>query len=350
MDNISDNIQNKKKHVTIRDIAREAGVSYSMVSRVVSGAGNVSEANSAKIKELLEKYKYKPNAVARGLQKSKTGLIGFVIPHIGNEYFSSVYYEFEKHASEHGYMTTLYNGKSDPLVESRILSALEEARVDAAVIMGGRLDLVHLEQKYVDELKDFAAQIPTILCTVRAAEFNCVGVHSDDAQACSILAKYLQGRKYRLVGILGGTEQSYPSVYKRSYLVEEVRKAGLEIRPEWIIGESFNEIDGAHSMKELLKQKELPDVVFCINDHVAFGAIVAAQDAGLRIPQDISIIGADGVQVSSLSRPDITTLKIDFKTYGQKVFEAMEAAIEGREFPELNLVAPKLLIRGSSRP
>lgn len=342
-------MDNNRKRVTIRDIAREAGVSYSMVSRVVSGNGVVSEQNRIKIQELLDKYRYRPNAVARGLQRSRTGLIGFVIPHIGNEYFSSVYYEFEKHASEKGYMTTLYNGKSDPQVESRILTALEEARVDAAVIMGGRLDLVHLEPKYVTELQEFAEQVPTILCTVRADEFGCTGVHSDDAQACSILAKYLQEKKYHTVGILGGTEQSYPSVYKRSYMLDELKKTGLEIRPEWIIGESFNEIDGADSMKALLRQEEIPEVVFCINDHVAFGAIVAAKDAGLRIPQDISIIGADGVQVSTLSRPDITTLQIDFPTYGERIFNAMEAAIAGEEFPAMSLIRPSLIVRGSSR-
>lgn len=338
-----------KRRVTINDIAREAGVSPSMVSRVVSGNGVVSEANRERIMALVEKYKYKPNAMARGLQKSKTGLVGFVIPHIGNEYFSSVYYEFEKHASDKGYMTTLYNGKSDPVIESRIFSALEEARVEAAIVMGGRLDLVSLEKHYQDELIEFARHIPTVLCTTRAAEFGCIGVHSDDAMACSILVKYLKDRKYRTVGILGGTDQSFPSVYKRSFILEELRRAGLETRPEWIIGESFNEIDGAKSMKALLKCETLPEVVFCMNDHVAFGAIVEAKDAGIRIPEDMSIVGADGVLVSELSRPAITTLKIDFEKYGECIFNAMQAAIEGRDFPRLSLISPKLVIRGSSR-
>ena len=349
MGEINENAFRKRK-VTIRDIAEEAGVSNSMVSRVVSGNGVVSEANRIRINELLEKYKYKPNAMARGLQKSKTGLIGFVIPHIGNEYFSSVYYEFEKHASEAGYMTTLYNGKSDPVVESRILSALEEARVEATVIMGGRLDLMQLENHYTDELRDFAADIPSVLCTIRADEFGCMGVHSDDAMACSILVRYLKDRKYRTVGILGGTEMSFPSAYKRKCILEELAKAGLETRPEWIIGDSFNEIDGAQSMRALLKCEEVPEVVFCMNDHVAFGALIEARDSGLRIPQDISIIGADGVEISTMSRPAISTVKIDFKTYGTKLFEAMKAAIAGEEYPQLTLIKPELIIRGSSRP
>lgn len=340
----------RKKRVTIVDIAKEAGVSYSMVSRVVSGNGSVSEDKKEMIKDLLKKYNYKPNVYARGFQKSKTGIIGFVIPHIGNEYFSSVYYEFEKHASENGYMTTLYNGKSDPVVESKILESLEGVRAEAVIMMGGRLDLVNLEPHYVAELVDFASEIPTVLCTERASEFNCLGVHSDDAMACSMLVRYLKDRGYRSVGILGGTEKSYPSVYKRKYMLSEIKKAGLEVRQSWIIGDSFNEIDGAISMRQLLSQEEVPEVVFCINDHVAFGAIVEAKDHGLRIPEDISIIGADGVEVSTLSRPAISTIKIDFKTYGEKLFEAMEASINGVDYPDLSLITPELVIRESSRP
>ena len=339
----------KKKRATINDIAKEAGVSVSMVSRVASGKGVVSEKNREKIQKLLKYYNYKPNAFARGLQKSKSGLIGFVIPHIGNEYFSSVYYEFEKHASEKGYMTTLYNGKSSPEVESNILKALEEARVEAAIIMGGRLDLVNLEPKYVKELKEFASRVPSVLCTERAGEFGCLGVHSDDAMACSMLVRYLKDKKYRTIGMLGGTVESYPSVFKRKYMLEEIKKAGLIIKPEWIIGDSFNERDGAQSMQRLLELSERPEVVFCINDHVAFGAMIEARDAGIKIPEDMSIIGSDGVNVSTLSRPEITTLKIDFETYGNKVFEAMEALINGQTYNELTLIRPELVIRGSSR-
>ena len=102
-----------KKVTTIYDIAREAGVSPSLVSRVLSGNGSVSQKSRQKIEEAIEKFDYRPSAIARGLQKSKTGMIGFVLPHIGNEYFSSVYYEFEKIASQNNYMVLLFNSKND---------------------------------------------------------------------------------------------------------------------------------------------------------------------------------------------------------------------------------------------
>ena len=103
----------EEKRITIYDIAAEVGVSASLVSRVVSGKGSVSDKTRKKIQDVIDKYDFRPNAMARGLQKSRTRMIGFMIPHIGNEYFSNVYYEFEKHASENGFMTILYKGKND---------------------------------------------------------------------------------------------------------------------------------------------------------------------------------------------------------------------------------------------
>ena len=338
-----------KKNVTIYDIAREAGVSASMVSRVVSGNGVVSEKNRIMVQEIVDKYKFKPNAIARGLQKSQTGLIGFVIPYVGTEYFSTVYYEFERLASEKGYMIILYNGKNDLAVESRILRTLEEARVEAVIIMGGRVDWVNLEEEAKDEIRALNEIIPCILCSEQAQDFGCIGVHSDDRLGCELAVKYIAEQGYKTMGILGGTDESYPSYNKKKYLLEKAKKYNIEIRKEWIIGKSFSEDDGAESMRKLLERKELPEIAFCINDHVAFGAQCEAQDAGLKVPDDIKFIGADGVRASTMARPAITTVAIDYKQYAQTLFDAMMAAMEGKEFCRISRIPPYLIERDSTK-
>lgn len=338
-----------KKKATIIDIAKEAGVSPSMVSRVISGNGAVSEKNRTRIRELLVKYDYTPNALARGLQKRKTGLIGFVIPHIGNEYFASVYYEFERCASEHGYMTIVYNGKTDFERESRIFSSLKEARVEGAVLMGGRMDAVNLEERYVEEVQNFGKSVHLVLCTEQAGRFHCSGVHSDDKKGSILLGQYLKEKGYRSAAILGGTCSVFPTATKVSYLKEEFKRTGIENREGWNIGNSYNEVDGARSMRQLLMQDEIPEAVICINDHVAFGAMMEAKDAGLRIPEDISVIGHDGVEISRMGRPSITTIQIDYKKYGETLFDVLLAGIEGRECKALSLIEPQLVVRQSSR-
>lgn len=338
----------EKKNITIYDIAKEAGVSPSMVSRVVSGNGNVAEKNRIRIQEYLDKYNYRPNALARNLQSMRTKLIGFVIPHIGNEYFSSVYYEFEKHASADGYMTILCNGKSDFDSESRILNVLAEARVEAVIFMGGRTDLVELKEENMKELKELNRMLPCILCTPRANEYGCMGVHSDDVKGAKLLIEHLKNQGYSKMGILGGTDLSYPSMIKKKSLLEEAKKQGIENRPEWNIGNSFNEQDGEESMKLLLKQKELPDVVCCINDHVAFGALNYAIDAGIRIPEDMAFTGFDGVAASKMAKPPITTVAIKYEEYGSQLYQMMLKAMEKKESGQVTLIEPKVIVRKST--
>ncbi|NLK75092.1 MAG: LacI family transcriptional regulator [Clostridiales bacterium] len=337
-----------KKNITIYDIAREAGVSASLVSRVISGNGSVSEKNRMKIQKLIDKYNFRPNAIARGLQKSRSRMIGFVLPHISTEYFSSTYYEFEKRASKAGYMTILCNGKSDPEVESKILRTLEETRVEAIIFMGGRADLIGVEDEYIDELRKVNKSIPCIVCSSRAEMFDCIGIHGDDYIGVNKLMAHLAQQGYKSLAILGGTDQSHPSKVKKQYFKEAAIRYGMEIRNEWIIGNSFNPEDGAEAMKQLLKQSHIPEVACCINDHVAVGAINVALDAGLVIPDDIAITGYDGVEASILSRPHITTVCPNYSEYGETIFQAMTALMEGREFEKLTLIEPEIIIRSSS--
>lgn len=338
-----------KKNITIYDIAKEAGVSASLVSRVVSGNGSVSEENRKKIKELIKKYNFKPNGLARSLQKSQTKMIGFVLPHVGNEYFSSVYYQFEKKASEKGYITILCNGKNDEGTESRLLSMLEESRVEAIVFMGGRADVVDIPEKYIEEFKKLQETIPCVLCTSNAQAFGCVGVHGDDEAGVDMLVAHLAEEGYQSFGILGGAYSRWPVYHKKNCFREAARKYNLELREEWIIGNSFDVWDGSQAMGQLLLQKELPEVVCCINDQVAVGAMNRAKDAGLRIPEDIAITGYDGVEASLLARPSITTISHNYREYGETIFEAITTLLEGKEYNTLTLIEPQIIVRESSK-
>lgn len=340
----------EKRNITIYDIAREAGVSASLVSRVISGNGSVSDKNRRIIKELIEKYNFTPNALARGLQKSKNKTIGFLLPHVGNEYFSSVYYEFEKRAGADGYMTVLCNGKSSPEVESQILKTLEAARVEAIVIMGGRADLMELDEVYIEEIKTLNKSIPCVICSTRAFEkFGCIGIHADDKVGIDKLVQHIKEEGHQSFGVLGGTDASWPSYRKKQYFREAAADYGLEIREEWLIGNSFSVLDGAQSMEELLKCSELPDVICCMNDHVAVGAINAILDAGLHVPDDIAVTGYDGVEASLISRPKVTTICPNYSFFGETVYEAVKALLNGKEFSELTLIEPEIVIRESSR-
>lgn len=321
------------------------------MSRVVSGKGSVSDKTRKKIQDVIDKYDFRPNEMARGLQKSRTRLIGFMIPHIGNEYFSNVYYEFEKHASENGYMTILYNGKNDPGTEQKILRVFDEVRVEAAVIMGGNVDAVALDEDYVNAINTLNRRVPCILCSEQAEKFGCVGVHIDTAKRAEMIIEYLYRKGYKTLGILGGAAQGNYNRYPTTFLHENLKRCaaeyGIEIRGEWIHGNSYDERDGEASMHALLENGQLPRAVCCINDHVAYGVMLAAKDAGLRIPEDIAVIGNDNVHIAGLARPSLTTVAVDFEQMGRLVFEKIVERLAGGK-PKSQMIAPVLIERDST--
>jgi len=337
------------KKITIYDIAREAGISASQVSRAISGNGYVSEENRVKVQELIEKYNYKPSAMARNLQKGRTNTIGFLVPHISKEYFPSIYYVFEREMTEKGYITVVFNGKSYIKDEARNIRLLEEIRVDAVVIMGGGLDGGPWNAEYEKLVRDLNSKIPCVLCTDRAGELDCPGVCSDIDKGMAFLMEHLNTEGYKKVGILGGYKSIYPSLRVKNAVKRLAAGYGMEVRPEWDVDSSYDELDGEEAMKALLQQKELPEVVCCINDDIAVGAMGAAMDAGLRIPQDIAFAGYDGLPISDAFRPRLTTVQMDFEKMGCKLVEAVEKSLSGDRSTELTMIDPWLEIRESTR-
>lgn len=338
------------KKVTIYDIAKEAGISASQVSRAISGNGYVSDENKDRIMSLVEKYNYRPSAVARNLKTGRSNSVGFLLPHVYQEYFPYLYQRFEEEMTANGYVTIVCNGRSWSENEVRNLQMLEEMRVDAVVIIGGTLDQINWDRypHYIQAVKNLNEKIPCILGSERAADLGCCGMYVD-AEACvNEMTAYLAKQGYSKMGILGGLNSVYPSVQLKGLLQEAAGKYGLETRPQWQISSSYNSVDGAEAMRKLLQQEELPDVVCCINDEIAVGAMGVALDAGMRIPQDIAFTGYDGVWLGREFRPQLTTIQFDFDTMGHRLAEMVLGVLDGSREQTVIPVAPWLEIREST--
>ena len=342
-------MDNEKK-ITIYDSAKEAGVSASQVSRAISGKGYVSEENRARINELVEKYNYRPNAVARNLQKGESNTVGFLIPHVYQEYFPLVYSVFEREMTARGYVTIVFNGKSTPEDEIRNLNLLEELRVDAVVIIGGSLDFADWNERsnYVRTIQDLSRKIPCILGNERAGTLSCSGVYVNIDKGAEALVRHLAEKGHKSMGILGGFRSVHPSFRLQESLKKFGKQYGLEFRPEWQVFSSYNSLDGAEAMRELLKQKELPTAVCCINDEIAVGAMGVALDRGMRVPEDIAFTGFDGVDLSRQFRPQVTTIQMDFETMGRKLAELAYNSIKGERQVTDIVVDPWVEIRQST--
>lgn len=340
------------KNITIYDIAKEVGVSAATVSRAISGRGYVSEKNKTQILSLVNKYNFRPNTFAQNLKSGYTKMIGFIVPHIGNMYFANVYYEFEKWASSHGYMTILLNSKSDYEIESNLLKALIEKHVDGIVMMGGRIDARNLPEEYIKEINEIRKQVPFVTCGAKAERFGCSGIYTDDEKGVEELLVFLKNRGYHRISFIGGGDEFIPSYIKKQSALNLGEKLGLNVSVRWLTGnEVFNDTAGYEGMKILLNENPRPEVVCGINDYVAMGAINAVVEAGLRIPEDIAITGFDDVSIATMTPVHITTVSPRYEYFGKKVFSSLHKMIQNKTeiHSKMTLIKPELMIRNSTR-
>lgn len=341
----------QQQKVTIYDIAEEAGVSSATVSRAISGKGYVSAEKKELIKQLVKKYGFRPNTFAQSLKNGFTKTIGFIVPHIGNMYFANVYYEFEKIASAHGYLTMLLNSNGDYETESKLFQSLLLKNVDGIVMMGGRVDAVQVDDECIGELQDLGGTLPVVLCGSHAARYGCPGVYTDDRRSVRLLLEHLKGQDCGNVCFIGGSDKFYPSFEKKEYIYEYGAKLGLNVDVRWTSeGNMFNYEAGYDGMKKLLNQGVRPDAVCGANDYVASGAMHAALVAGYRVPEDIVFAGFDDVETCRLQIPPLTSVNPKYENFGKKIFRILERQMKGEENDRegVTLVRTEIAVRGSS--
>lgn len=340
------------RQVTIYDIAQEAGVSSATVSRAISGKGYVSAKKRESIMQLVDKYNFKPNTFAQSLKNGFTKTIGFIVPHIGNMYFANVYYQFEKKASEHGYLTMLLNSNGEYETESQLFQSLMLKKVDGIVMMGGRVDSVQLEDCYIKELREIGKQLPIVLCSGKADRFECSGVYTDDNKGVELLLNHLKEEGCQKICFIGGADKFFPSYDKKTSAYKYGKKLKLEVEVKWITKvEMYNFKAGYESMNQMISEGYKPDAVCGVNDYVAAGAMRAAITAGFKVPEDIVFAGFDDIDLCQTQSPLLTSVSPRYESFGRKVFHSLEKLMQGKEVSKTTpvLVRPEIIIRESTK-
>ena len=247
------------KKITIVELAEMAGVSTATVSRVINNTGKVDKEKKEKILELIDRHDYRPNQIAKALQASKSNTVGFVVPHINSPYYARIFYETEIAAKKKGYTILLCNSESDRHLESNILNTFMSANVRAIVFMGGRLDDINIDKKYLEELEKINKKIPIIAC-VDVAELNCVQVYQEPKLSSKKLLEHLSKEGYNDVVLLGGFGNIRTTVDRRNEIIESAVKYGIKIRKK-IIESDYSVEGGNIAMQQLLKCGKKPEAI-----------------------------------------------------------------------------------------
>ncbi|MGL6175240.1 MAG: LacI family DNA-binding transcriptional regulator [Cellulosilyticaceae bacterium] len=308
------------KAVTIYDIANEAGVSPATVSRVINSSASVSAEKEAKIKEIIDKYQFRPNAIATGLKTKSSKTIGFIVPDIKNTYFAQIFYELQVRAKQKDYMVFLCNTENDRQVESKILHALLDNQVEIVVMMGGRIDDFPINSLHLRELIKINKKVPLVL-TSRTPEIDCIQLINDDRGCMRQVVQHLASKGHTDIALVGGNDTIKPSYYRRRYFLEIMEEYHMNIRDEWLIDSELTMAGGIEAFTKLWACKQKPTAVCGINDMVAMGLLNACHKKKIQVPKQLAIIGCDGVPETEFSIPALTTVATDYEFFGQTILD-----------------------------
>jgi LacI family transcriptional regulator len=337
--------------VTLRDLARQAGVDPSTVSRVLNRDPGVriSEGTRARILAVAAATGYRPNRVARSLKLRRTRIIGMLIPDVTNPLFSALFRAVDDAAGDAGYHVILCNTDDRARRLEEHLDALGEGHVDGLLIATARRN-----DPVVGTLR--RRGLPFVLVNRRRDDPADVWVVPDDRQAAHLAVAHLVGLGHRRIAHLGGSAEVSRSAARLSGFQEAMSAAGYPAGAWLPASAGLDETAGARGLARLLAlpPAERPTAVYAGNDLAALGVIAAARQAGLRVPDDLSVVGGDDVPAGRYTAPALTTIRVPIQDMGLLATDLLLRQMRGDgppDEPPVQRVLPvTLVVRGSTAP
>ena len=332
------------KQITIKDIARELGISVSTVSRALKDNPEISKATKEMVRESARRLNYKPNLMASNLRTNKNTTLGVIIPEVNHHFFASVLDGIEQAANEAGYSILICQSHENMEKEIQNVQTLLHSRV-AGMLVGVSKETMHLH--HLQEVLN--SNTPLVLFDRPCPSLQCDQVVSDDyAGAYSAVEHLIQTGCKR---ILYFSSSMNLEVAHRRYQGwrNALHKHGLWHSTDDIIIADTREL----AIEELPKQMnadQRPDAIFCVNDHCASGVLYAAQKLGLRVPEDLSICGFSDAPLARITTPMLTTVEQHGTEIGTHAMQALLRKLNGdTRTPHTEIVRTNLVVRGTTR-
>ncbi|HEY7045700.1 MAG TPA: LacI family DNA-binding transcriptional regulator [Jatrophihabitantaceae bacterium] len=323
------------------DIAREANVSQSTVSRVINNNPRISEATRQRVKKAMETLGYSPNAAARTLITGRSNLIGLVVSNITNPFYPEVIEAVVSTAAEYDYNVILCNTQESRELQTAYLELLIEHQVDGAILTSSLLD----SQQLLDDVG--FGRIPLVMVnrSVHGAPVDTVRLDNDAAGR--MVAKHLLQLGHRNLAFVGGLAETSTDSMRLKGFRTTLADAGTDLPDDHVVHGAFTEASGYALTRDLLALPDRPTALFCADDLIALGAMNAVLDAGLRIPDDVAVVGVDDVPAASLRQVGLTTVRQPASDMGSRAVKLLLERVKGGPDGEpIEIVLrPKLIVR-----
>lgn len=333
-----------RKVSKLSEVAKIAGVSPITASRAIRGVGYVSEEARARIMEAAAQLNYTPDMLARRMRGDKSNLIGVFVNNYGSLVLHEIIKAITQEARRKGFDLIVFNAerfdRPGRIETSNMLSQL----CDGLLLL-----LPNASDSYLDLIDKQG--FPCVLVNFDARQMNMPIVVAENRNGARTAVEHLLALGHRRIGFVAGTAGTGQSAEREKGYVDAMQAAGLPVDPALIVQGQFMQSGGYSATEILLSLAVPPTAIFCANDEMAFGAIDAINSKGLKVPDDVSVIGFDDIPTASYVFPTLTTMRQPFAEMANRAVSEVVEIIQGREIKAAKIAFPMdMVVRNSTAP
>ena len=329
-------------HVTLQTVAELAGVSPSTVSRILNGTAGVSQSKRVSVESAIQVLGFKPNFVARSLAGGRTLSVGVLTQYIDSPFYGAGIRGIEDVLTAAGYVPIVTSGFWDQTQERQRIQNLIDRRVDGLIILTSRLS--------DEELIALGQRLPVVVTGRDLEAEHLASLNFENFVAGCIAAEHLFDLGHKDIAVISGPSDHKDSDDRLDGIRASAMDRGLRLSMSSVVVGDYSERGGHRAMKTIIAGGQKFSGIIALNDQMAFGALLALQQAGLRVPEDISIVGMDDVSHSAFTVPPLTTVELPIHETGRRAAEILLKKLSGAPMQtDAQLLRSRLVTRHSTR-
>ncbi len=327
---------------TMKDVARLAGVSIATVSSTLSGATFVSPELKERVLAAVDELGYAPNAMARGLKRGASSLLGLIVPDITNPFFTEMVHEIQRRAAAHGFTVMLGVSDDNAANDEALIRLMRSHQAAGTIILpsGGEEDC--------RRLAGLAGPMPIVTVDNAPPGIGVDTVALDNRKAASLATRHIIGLGHRSIGTIAGPSHRFVSRERLIGFEEEMERQGIAIKPDDILRGDFHVAEARLAGLDFLNRAARPTALFVANNQMLIGVMQAVAEAGLSVPGDVSVVSIDDFPWASAFMPALTTVRQPIAAFAEAALDCLTARIADPEIPLRRIVLePELIVRQS---
>ncbi|MCB9418233.1 MAG: LacI family DNA-binding transcriptional regulator [Ardenticatenaceae bacterium] len=331
-----------RSHVTIRDVAHRAGVSHQTVSRVINGNERVSPETRTRVETAIDELGYRPNAMARSMARGRSGVLACIAPNLTDYTFASMIDGAEREARLRGYFLLSASAPDEETFAALVDELVTSRRAEGMIVINPYQDgrFQHLPQNH-----------PIVFAGARPRAETTNSVALDDENAARLATQHLLDLGHHQIGCITGPMSEDCSQDRSDGYKSALTDAAISYNPAIIIEGDWSARSGYDALMQLAQEGRIPRAIFAQNDQMAVGALRAARDLGLQVPDQLSVIGIDDIPLAAYFEPPLTTFRQDFARMGTEAVRLLIGSVENPDMPRRQMRLPaQLILRQSTTP